>query len=189
MKNVRADPKKPLVPYFVSFTLHEYTMLDPTSEERSTANALIAFVDFFMHAGAWAAAFVIGIVLTYYEQDEMHAIAKLLLQGSFSTLVIAAAHVILIWAFDSCLAAVQVGLLPPSMVAAITGMARASVVFAGLAVVALTTAAIESGVAPTGRTLHQLRLLCAMLGLELFGLAATLNNHRVELGATTVSAS
>jgi hypothetical protein len=185
----KTDPENPIVPYFISFTLHQYLLLPESDTGRNAANAVIAAIDFLLHVGAWVTAVVLGIILIWHEQDKMHAIPKLFLQGSFITLMIAAGHVILLWFADACLKMVKIALLPPSIVSGITGMARASVVFTGLTLLSLSATVIESGIAPTEHILHQLRLLSAMLGLELFGLACTLNNHRVELRAVTVSAS
>jgi hypothetical protein len=170
-----------LVPYFVSMIMHEYLKKE---DGKNTFDFMVAFVDFFLHAGAWIAVLIIDIVLFGHEGVHFVSPAYTTMFAAVACVSIAAGTVIVLWLYDLC-AVIEVGFLPASFTSLITGTARASLVFGVLtsAILSFQLVLIEAIPTYTPEHVangHVFRMLIASIALKLFGVAATVNNHRLH---------
>ena len=179
-KPVAKPVAKPVVPYFVS------TLLFTVQQRPTDFNGFmvcIAYIDAFLHATAWTTAVTMDAVLIANEVSTFVMPAYVLMYAAFVSVSIAGGVVVLLSLYSNF---DTINVLPASFTSLITGLARASTVFTALTLAVLSIeflfgAAIET-YEPAAKSLgHVMRMLVTILTLKMFGVAATVNNHRLEI--------
>jgi hypothetical protein len=174
----------PKVPYFVSVLLHTY--YDTPEAERKTAEWWMGFSDALLHVSAWTAAVTIDCVLFANEGFHFLTPAYATAYAAVISVCVAGGVVMFLTLVNIC-NVIEVGKLPASYTSLITGTARASVVFNCMTLVMLSfqlmlTQAITTYTPAFVMNAHVLRMLIAVISLKFYGLACTVNNHRILHG-------
>jgi hypothetical protein len=183
---------KTIVPYFVSYIWHDMysSRTQHTRQEVATAAA-----DLALHVGAWMAAGIVDMLLMMNNTDKFATPARAAQTGAFATVLIAASVVVLLTGINiTSDTGIETSALPASFTSLITGTARASAVFSVLAFALLgfqmlLIDALPSYTPTTPPTSDNLVMTAAAIVLKLFGVAATVNNHRLLTSGHESSAS
>ena len=168
------------VPYFVSTLLH---MVKQPGTVWKDYEVCIAYIDAFLHVAAWTTAVTMDAVLLANEGSTFVMPAYVLTYSALVSVSIAGGVVVLLSLYNKY---DTIYVLPASFTSLITGLARASTVFTALTLAVLSIeflfdAAIETYEPAEKLTGHVMRMLVTILALKMFGVAATVNNHRLEI--------
>jgi hypothetical protein len=181
----RVGQLNPKVPYFISVLLHTY--YDTPEEERRGEVFWLGVSDALLHVSAWIAAVVLDATLFANEAFHFVMPAYATAYAAIVSVAVAGGVVMFLTALNVC-NVIEVGRLPAAYTSLITGTARASVVFNCITLMILSfqlmlTQAITTYTPAFVMNGHVLRLLLAVISLKFYGLACTVNNHRILHGS------
>lgn len=180
-KGVRELKLSPKVPYFVSVLLHMY--YDTPKADRKDAEWWLGWSDALLHVCAWTTAVTIDCVL--FANEGFHFVIPAYAAAYAAVVsVCVAGGVVMFLTLVNAFSVLEVGKLPAAYTSLITGTARASVVFNCMTFVILSfqlmlTQAITTYTPAFVMNGHVLRMLIAVIALKFYGLACTVNNHRI----------
>ena len=168
------------IPYFVSVKANTYLHTNHVVQE---GDAVVAFVDVILHVGAWVVALLLDLLIIINDGNNFVAVAKTTLWASVACTIAAGTTVIGLWLIFLC--GYEMDFLPASLTSLITGNARTSAVLgvltASLVATQLLLEEVVAEYSPSNTvSLHVLRMLILSVSVKLFGVACTVNNHRLE---------
>lgn len=165
------------VPYFVSVMMNNYSK----SNDKNNFDLGLAYIDTFLHIAAWVSAVAMDAVLLTHEGSSFFMPAFVCMYAAVVLVTIAGGVVVVLSVYNIY---EEIPVLAASFTSLITGCARASMVFTTLTLallsVQLLLADAISGYTPVNlATDHVIRLLACIIAFKMFGVAATVNNHRL----------
>lgn len=168
-------------PWFVSVKANAY--YSPAVERRAY-DGTVSFFDVVLHVSAWIVAILIDSILALNEGNNFAPAANTLLLSGLTCTIIAGtvvvALVLLYYASEE-----PMDFLPASFTSLVTAPARASSVFSILTtslicVQILLAEAIVDYNPESVVDIHVVRMLVISVAVKLYGVACTVNNHRLE---------
>lgn len=185
VKEFEFSKLSPKTPYFISVLLHTY--YDTPTDQRSDEEWWLGWSDALLHVFAWTAAVTIDCILFANEGFHFVMPAYAAAYAAVVSVCVAGGVVMFLTLVNTC-NVIEVGKLPAAYTSLITGTARASVVFNCMTFVMLSfqlmlTQAITTYTPPFVMNGHVLSMLIAVIALKFYGIACTVNNHRILHGS------
>ena len=170
-----------MFPWFVSVKANAY--FDQRIENQKH-DGIVSVFDVVLHVGAWITAIMVDSLLALNEGKDFAPVANTLLLASLTcTIVAGTVVVLLLMVYYGSGGAME--FLPASFTSLVTAPARASAVFSVLTtsvvcVQIILAEAIADYNPASVVDLHVVRMLIVSVAVKLYGVACTVNNHRLE---------